>query len=197
MNDDVERTGSAAGYRPKLSYYHANAKGTGSAIQLELHPAHDDTAGSLFVSIAHQMTAGSREQGKVIMPSFDWKNKAVLKLDAGDISQILQVMRGMQESIADGKGLFHRSMNATTVIKFAHRIEPRPCYAFDIWKKPHDGEDRHYYFTFDPSEAFFLTLAIEQCAGVIAFGIPQVMPRSKPAAENIRIATPVAANDPF
>jgi len=196
MNEAMERTASTGGYRPKLSYYHANSKGTGSAIQLELHPAHDDTAGSIFVSIAHQKTTGSREQGNVIMPSFDWKNRAVLKLDAADISQILQVMRGMQESIADGKGLFHRSINATTIIKFAHRIEPRPCYAFDVWRKPHEGEDVHYYFTFDPSEAFFLMLAIEQSAGVIAFGIPQVIPRAKPI-ENVHVATPVAANDPF
>ena len=120
----------------------------------------------------------------------------VLKLDASDLSQILQVMRGIQESIADGKGLFHRSVNATTVIKFEHRIEPRPGYAFDVWKKPHDGEQQHYYFTFDPSEAFFLMLALEQSAGVIAFGIPQVIPRAK-TYENVRVATPVAANDPF
>ena len=196
MNEAIERIGGACGYRPKLSYYHANSKGTGSALQMELHPAHDDTAGSIFLSIARQKTAGSREQGKVIMPSFDWKNKAVLKLDVSDLSQILQVMRGIQESIADGKGLFHRSMNATTVIKFEHRIEPRPGYAIDVWKKPHDGEQMHYYFVFDPSEAFFLMLAIEQSAGTIAFGIPQVIPRAK-TYENVQVATPVAANDPF
>lgn len=196
MNENMERPESTANYRPKLSYYHANAKGTGSAIQLELHPAHDTTPGSLFVSIARQKTAGSRESGRVIMPSFDWKGKAVLKLDVADISQILQVMRGMQESIADGKGLFHRSISATTVIKFSHRIEPRPCYALDVWRKPNDGEDSHYYFTFDPSEAFFLMLAIEQSAGTLAFGIPQVIPRSR-GVEDVRIAAPVAANDPF
>ena len=196
MNETIEKTGGTAAYRPRLSYYHANSKGTGSALQMELHPAHDETAGSIFLSIAHQKTAGSRESGNVIMPSFDWKNKAVLKLDASDLSQILQVMRGIQESIADGKGLFHRSVNATTVIKFEHRIEPRPGYAFDVWKKPHDGEQQHYYFMFDPSEAFFLMLALEQSVGVIAFGIPQVIPRVR-TYENVHIAPPVAANDPF
>ena len=31
--------------RPTLTMYHPNGKGTGSAIRLELHPAHDDIAG--------------------------------------------------------------------------------------------------------------------------------------------------------
>jgi len=196
MNETAERSVGLAEFRPRLAYYHANSKGTGSALQIELHPAHGDTAGSLFVSIARQKTIGSREPGGVIMPSFDWKEKAVLKLDASDISQMLQVMRGIQENIAEGKGLFHRSVNAITVIKFEHRIEPRPVYALDVWKKPHNGESLHYYFSFDPSEAFFLMLAIEQSAGVIAFGIPQVIPRDK-AQTSTRVAMPVAAGDPF
>ena len=32
-------------YRPNLAFYHANAKGTGCALKLSLHPAHDDTDG--------------------------------------------------------------------------------------------------------------------------------------------------------
>jgi len=196
MNEAIEKTESATGYRPRLSYYHANAKGNGSALQMELHPAHDEVAGSVFLTIARQKTIGSRAPGNVVMPSFDWVNRGVFKLDASDLSQILQVMRGIQENIADGKGLFHRSSTATTVIKFEHRIEPRPGYAFDIWRKPNDGEQTHYYFTFDPSEAFFLMLALEQSAGVIAFGIPKVVPRAK-TYDNVQVATPVAANDPF
>ncbi len=196
MNETSTYTGGTGTFRPKLSYYHANAKGSGSAIQMELHPAHDEIAGSIFLSIAKQKTVGSREPGNIIMPSFDWLNKAVVKLDATDLSQILQVMRGIQENIADGKGLFHRSMTATTIIKFEHRIDPRPGYAFDVWKNPHNGEPQHYYFMFDPSEAFYLMLALEQSAGVIAFGIPKVIPRTR-MYDNDNIALPVAANDPF
>ena len=39
MNESIEKTGAPAAYRPRFSYYHANSKGTGSALQLELHPA--------------------------------------------------------------------------------------------------------------------------------------------------------------
>ena len=38
-NEKVNENELAPGMRPRLALYHANAKGTGCAIKMELHPA--------------------------------------------------------------------------------------------------------------------------------------------------------------
>lgn len=190
MNENTNvqsATPASAGYRPRLSYYHANAKGTGSAINFELHPAHWASGacveGSLFVSFAAQKTVGVRNGAETVFPSFDWKNKITFRLIMSDISQMLMVFRGMQESIADGKGLFHRSARYSTVIKFEHRIEPYPGYVLEVYRKSIDGADQqHAFISFSPAEALGLSLAIEQSMGVIAFGLPEVRPRAAASA---------------
>ena len=104
-------------YRPRLSYYHPNGRGTGGAIQFELHPAHGCTDGSIFATFARQKTVGTCEGSVRTFPRFDWANRICVKLDMSDLLQMLQVFRGMQESIADGKGLFHRSTHSNTIVK--------------------------------------------------------------------------------
>jgi len=170
-------------HRPALTYYHANAKGSGCAVSFELHPAHDKTPGSIFACFANQKTTGNRSQGS--FPTFDWKNKICVKLSLGDLSQMLQVFRGMCENVGEGKGMFHRSSNANAIIKLEHRLEPMPGYLFEAWRKSiddNDGQRAHIFFS--PTEALGLSLAIEQSIGVIAFGIPTVIPRGEsPAAD--------------
>lgn len=169
--------------RPKLSFYHANAKGTGAAVEFELHPAHEDTEGSIFVSIATQKTVGSREGGGRVFPTFDWQNRLVVKLDIFDVAQMLQVFRGISESIADGKGLFHRSPRATSVISLEHRLDQTPGYRFEISSKPLDGADaRRAAIVFSNGEALALALALEHSMAAIAFGVPAVFPRAGGAA---------------
>lgn len=46
MNEKASEYERAPGFRPRLALYHANAKGTGCAIKMELHPAHGATDGS-------------------------------------------------------------------------------------------------------------------------------------------------------
>ena len=214
MNENTNaQSPAAAGFRPRLSYYHANAKGTGSAINFELHPAHwgpdGNTEGSIFASFANQKTVGVRNGPETVFPSFDWKNKLTMRLTISDISQMLMVFRGMQESVCDGKGLFHRSSRYTTVIKFDHRIEPFPGYTLEVYRKSLDGSDqRHAFISFSPAEAVGLSLAIEQSMGVIAFGIPEVRQRAVPASASeapspLRMAagaeslSDTAGDDPF
>lgn len=179
-------------FRPALRYYHANSKGTGSAMEFELHPAHGRTAGSVFASIARQKTVGSASGATRTFPTFDWKDKACVKLDMADICEMLQVFRGMQESIADGKGLFHKTASSTTSIKLSHVIEPRPGYLLEVWRRPVSGEAWGARIMFTASEALGLSLAFEQSMGSIAFGIPMVVPRgvassSESAADEIDV----------
>lgn len=168
--------------RPQSSYYHANGKGTGSAVRFELHPAHGSTPGSIFVELATQNSVPSSTGAQPSFPTFDWEGRICFKLDKTDLSQFLQVFRGVQESIADGKGLFHRSKTASTIIRFSHQIEPRPGYVLSVSRRSSDGVDRHGYFVFTPSEAFELSVAIESSMIFIAFGVPMVTPEREVAA---------------
>ncbi len=160
--------------RPTWTMYKPNGKGTGSALRLELHPAHDQTNGSIFATLAPQKTCGTRTAEEITYPTFDWEKTIAIKFDIMDLTQILQVLRGCTESLADGKGLFHRSSTANAVIKFEHRIEPVPCYVLDVSRKPFDGDVERIWFMLRPTEAFALSEVIANALLYVAFGIPMV-----------------------
>ena len=162
-------------FRPKLAFYHANARGTGGALQLELHPAHDDTDGSIMATFATQLTIGDRLGAVPVYPRFDWEGAITVKLDFTDISKMLQVFRGECESIEDGRGLFHKSTRGTTKIVLAHSVEPKQGYLFEVFRSRRDGTDAHAMIFLSPSEALGLTAAIESSMGVICFGIPMLV----------------------
>lgn len=194
MNNETNSPGTPFRRHIEDAYYHANLKGTGSAVRFSLHPAHDFTAGSVFVTLARQLTvAGRQPDGSMAFATFDWKNSISLKLDRSDLSQILQVLRGMQESIADGKGLFHVSPSGQASIRFEHRIEPKPSYVLSVLKKgtAPGSEPKNGYFIFDVDEAFVLMLSLEQAMLYVCFGIPEVIPRNvgyglpEPTAEDL------------
>ncbi|MBQ4199014.1 MAG: hypothetical protein II649_03940 [Kiritimatiellae bacterium] len=155
---------------------HPNSRGTGSAIRFELHPARGRTSGYLFVELARQKSLASQHGAVPSFATFDWANKIVVKMGINDLAQMLMVFRGMQESILDGKGLFHRSAKANAVIKFAHQIEPSPGYLFSASCKPFDGERKDGYFVFRPEEAVWFSSALDAMMGVLVFGVPSAAP---------------------
>ena len=161
-------------YRPSLVFYRANAKGTGSAMKMELHPAHGDTAGGIMMSLASQKTVGDRRGPNPIYPTFDWENPITVKLDFIDLSKMLQVFRGECESIEDGRGLVHRSPSGLTYIKLAHLIEPIPGYRLEVEFFAGAGIVEKRSIMLAPYEALGLVAAIESSFGVICFGIPMV-----------------------
>ena len=151
---------------------HASASGKGSAIRFEMHPARGRTPGHVFIEVARQKTVASLQGAAPTFATFDWENKICCKMGLSDLAQMLMVFRGMQESVQDGKGLFHRSAKANTVIKFSHQIEPRPGYMFSASCKPFDGELRDAYFVFRPEEAVWFSTALEAVMGALVFGVP-------------------------
>lgn len=181
MNENTIR------YHVEDAYFRPTAKGNGSALRLELHPAHRDpsspgtVAGSIFLTLANQMTVGGMQNGASSFASFDWKGAIRVKLDRTDLSHILQVLRGMKENVLDGKGLFHRSATANTVIRFGHQIEPTPGYVLSVSRKTQTGEMTRGYYFFSIDEAFTLMLTIESSMMYICFGIPEVIARQPPA----------------
>ncbi|MBR4615902.1 MAG: hypothetical protein IKO55_09880 [Kiritimatiellae bacterium] len=182
-NYEEEKKQQLGRYRPNLCFYHANAKGTGSAVKMNLHPAHDNTDGSIMLTIANQLTIGDRTAQKPTFATFDWDNAICVKLDFGDLSLVLQVLRGMQESINDGKGLYHRSHRGATVIRLTHRIEPSPGYILEVCRKPFDaGEaEGRACFTFSASEALGVCEALTGAMCFVCFGIPMLVPHDTSA----------------
>lgn len=179
-------TGSAvtASYRPKLAFYHANPKGTGAAIRFELHPAHDDVDGSVFATLANQLTIGDRRAAQPVYPRFDWENSVTVKLDFSDLTKMLQVFRGECESIEEGKGLFHQSLRGTTTIKLSHVVEVMPGYVLEIYRGGRPESEASGRIFFHPNEALGLAAALESSMGVICFGIPTVIPHDTSSYRN-------------
>jgi len=137
FTDDEHAT---RGYRPRLTFYHANGKGSGSAAQFEVVPACGDRAGAVYMTLARQDGVAGRDgEGTRRYASFDWQNKVIVKLNFNDLCQMLQVFRGKIQTIADGKGLYHDSRNKTTMINLTRQIEPVPGLALDVSRK--DGNN--------------------------------------------------------
>jgi len=181
MNNEMTREtkgAATANYRPRLSFYHPNGKGTGCAMRLELHPAHDRTDGSIMMSVANQLTVGDRRGPNPVFPRFDWDNKITVKLDFTDLSKMLQVFRGECESLEEGKGLYHSAPNFTTRIVLRHVIEPTPGYSIELYRTPRSGEDEiRTHLLLSPWEALGLAESITGSLACISFGIPTVIPR--------------------
>ena len=78
MNTTGNQTENRA-YRPRLALYHPNARGTGSAVRLELLPATDDAEGCIMLTIAGQSAVGDRRAPTPTYARFDWENKIVVK----------------------------------------------------------------------------------------------------------------------
>ena len=197
MNNEMNTTPATAPvrFRPKLRFYHPNAKGTGSAAQFELHPAHDDVDGSIMMSISNQLSVGDRSGSVPVFPRFDWKNSLSVKLDFNDLCAMLQVLRGECESIGDGKGLYHRSPSGNTRIVLRHLLEPITGYSFEFYRTTPGGAEMNSRIFFSPGEALGLSEAIAGSMAVISFGIPVVIPHDTSAyeAENRRLRDARAA----
>lgn len=168
-------------YRPSLRLYHPNPRGTGSALEMKLHPAHDDTDGSIMLRIANQNAVGDRSTPTPTFPRFDWERAICVKLDFFDLGKMLQVFRGECESIDEDRGLFHRTSHAMTKINLRHLLEPAPSYSLDIFRTPSGGESVHAHIVFTQSEASALCEAISMSMAIVGFGIPMLVPRDTTA----------------
>ena len=166
-------------YRPSLGFYHPNGKGTGSAIRMSLHPAHNNHDGCIMLQLANQVTVGDRTAAVPVFPTFDWENKVTVKLDFNDLSKMLQVFRGECEAAGEGKGLYHRSAKYNTKIGFRHIIEPVQGYSLDVSRAELNGaNESRVHFVMNAAESMGLMEAIAGAMCIVSFGIPMVIPRT-------------------
>ena len=169
-------------YRPKLAFYHASPKGPGCAATLELHPAHDDVDGSIWLCVANQMTIGNRMGPNPTFPRFDWENRICVKLDFNDLCAMLQVFRGECESINGDHGLYHRTAKATTKIRLRHLVDPVSGYSLELYKTPAGGGDEtRAHLLLNPAEALGLCESIAGAMYLVSFGIPMLVPHDTTA----------------
>jgi hypothetical protein len=166
-------------FRPTLAFYHPNAKGTGAAVKIELRPATDDAEGSMFISMAKQLTVRNVVDAKVKYATFDWENRICIKLGFDDLCQILQVLRGECEDLKSGKGICHKSSSSMTFIKFRHVLEMGSTYCLEVSRTGLTGhsdnaENSQQFcrFNFSQSESLGLCEVIASSMDIICFGYP-------------------------
>lgn len=164
-------------YRPSLSLYHANGKGTGSVARFEVVPASGRRDGSVYLTLAQQKTiaSGSSDQGNRQHATFDWDNRVTTKLNFSDLCLMLPVFKGQATNINEGKGLYHNSRNMTTIINLSHQADPYPGFALDVSRRSKSGSDSQVRvrILFNAAEAYGLSVVLEQALGLLAFGIPR------------------------
>jgi len=177
MNETTE-TPKTFELRPCYTCCHPNPNGTGSTVRFELHPAHDTVEGSVFVTFAAQKTVGPYENGRRILPTFDWVNRVTVRLSLNEVAQMLEVFRGYREKICDGNGLFHRTEKANTIITLEHRLEPTPAYVLGVSRKDVTGTLNRISVFLSMTETIVLTEALASGMLYMAFGVPKVIVRS-------------------
>lgn len=127
----------------RVALYHANAKGTGAAMRLELtlNHDHDGRPDCFFLEMANQKTRPCHELNGRQLATFDWENKATVKLDFGDVCEMLTVLTGNQPAAGSKQnGIYHESGNASTIISL-NKSERGAGYVLGISRKTKDGEE--------------------------------------------------------
>ena len=174
MNEHQETTEKqAVQYGPSMTFYHANAKGTGGALSLGRIPATLEEEGCLMARFANQLTVGNRQGPEPVYPRFDWENKIVVKLNFNDLCKMIQVFRGECEAMGEeGKGLYHRASGMVTRINLQHLLEPKPGYSFEVYRTKTTGEELRSRVFLSTDEATGICRIIEDSLALICFGSP-------------------------
>lgn len=162
--------------RPRLEFYHPNAKGTGCAMAMALCPADSTQNGFIYVSIANQMTVGNPMGPNPTYPTFDWENSVDVVLDFDALCAILQVLRGETESIGDGRGIFHKYKECCQKIQLRHLIDPVCGYSFEVFEtRANGGDEKRVHMLMSPAESLGLCEAIAGSMYLITFGMPRLV----------------------
>lgn len=155
----------------KYTIYHPNAKGTGSALSLSPHIANamDREEGHIILGIALQTSTGNEVDGKPTFPRFAWDKQITVRLDPVDVMEIIRVIKGEQETINDGKGLWSRRDKCAVEVR--HLIAPVPHFALTFTTTEQNGGKTTCGINLTPPEAETICLALTYAMGPMVFGI--------------------------
>lgn len=161
-------------YSPALAFFHPNPKGTGSAIKFELKPASANQEGAIMVTGMNQQTIGDLRGQNPVYPKFNWDNRIVVKLGFTDLSKMLEVLRGVRESLNDGAGICHTVLGCNTRISLTHSTLVDSEYVFELYRYWNNKEEeRSFRIVFESFEAIGIEAAITGAMIFVSFGIPK------------------------
>jgi len=133
--DAVAQVSNARSFwRGRLCFYHPTNAGSGAVARLEFHAATPEREGCFFLEMARQKTTATRGADGRNGATFDWENKTIVKLGFADVCGLLLVLDGRCDQAGNGRGLFHDTAEANTVITFRRQAEPAG-YALEISRK--------------------------------------------------------------
>ena len=157
---------------PGIRLYHANGRGTGCALRITARAASRHQDGALFLTFINQLTIGDREKG--IPPKWDGDGRQSIRLDIVETGELLQVLRGELEQIADGRGIVHRqhTTKTTKTLKFRHVVDPFAGYVLELYTHKDEGADTAHRFVLNGAESLVLAEAIGGEVRAMAFGDP-------------------------
>ena len=145
-----------------MNIAHPNARGTGTALRMEMIPAMKACPGSLHFTLAPQRTQPV---------GFDWGRESLeMYLSPVEAAEFLMVLRGHTESIADGKGIFWRDEKTSKVFRACHAIDPLPGYIISITEAEHGGDPCQANIRLTLSEGIALEAAITGGMKEMMFG---------------------------
>ena len=143
MIDNMESIRAMRVFPDRLTYYHPNDSCTGAAlrIELKLNLLREDRYGCFFLEIARQKAAADPSSGSPYA-TFDWPNKAIIKLSFLDVCAFLTVLEGRVHRLGpEGKGLFHQYGSTNTLITL-QQSQQNPGFYLGISRKETPGSNR-------------------------------------------------------
>lgn len=126
----------------QITFYHANSRGSGTAVRLELKmdANQKNGHGCFFLEMAQQKTSAGTDRSTRTPATFDWAAKATVKLSFMDVCEFLTVLEARQPAIGiNGRGLYHEANRVNTIIGFKHN-EERGGYNLNLSRKNAAGE---------------------------------------------------------
>lgn len=158
-------------YNDRLIFYHPTQSGTGAAARLvfRLRRPEEERDSCFFLEMAKQKTTASRGENGRTAATFDWQNRATVKIDFLDAGELLTVLEGKAEQIRGGKGLYHDSGDSTTLIGFRKNADPSG-YSLEICRKAKaDGKEVFKgYILLSEAEAIGMRCMLQAGLGMLS-----------------------------
>lgn len=153
---------------PAFGLYHPNSKGNGSAMSVRMSPAKLNQPGYVQLELAKQQTVGDAE--RKVFPTFNWKDRIIVRINAVEAAEVVRCLRGMTESIRDGAGFAHKTDGRASKITMVHMVEPKPCYQLKVMSETISGEEKEVVIHIHNAEATALECALSASMGRLCFG---------------------------
>lgn len=141
---------------PSLCFYHANGKGTGSALRIEprVNRREGDRYNCFFLEMAAQKSTAKKEGAVKQHATFDWEHKITVRMDFPDLCELLTVLEGRADKVGgERNGLYHASGSGNTLITFQRNKETRTYFLSLSRKNKGDDSARRIAITLSEVEA--------------------------------------------